>query len=203
MKPFTLLFTALLLHNVVYSQSLFQSGSGTVSLGTRNTLSSFNHDNAAGKGIGGQIRLQLSKSINSEWFLDYIISKTNLTARNDYHIGWSLMFYMNSNNDFTGLLQPYFIAGHCFDKTTVFERSDPSNNASRLSMATQAGLGSHINITPRFDCSVSGQYMLHFGKDIETKMADGKLSIQKSTNTGLDGHLLCTLSFNYKLKNFW
>jgi len=36
---------------------------GTVSLGTRNTFSVFNDDEAAGKGIGGQFRIQATKRI--------------------------------------------------------------------------------------------------------------------------------------------
>jgi hypothetical protein len=97
------------------------------------------------------------------------------------------------------LLQPYFIAGHCFDKTQVFEIGNKSNQASRLSMATQAGLGTHINISPKFDCSLSGQYMLHFGKEIETDLSGDHPIIYKADHTHMDGHLLFTISFNYKL----
>lgn len=203
MKHIIIFATAMLLYTAAYSQQQAQKNAGMFSLGTRNTLSAFNHDEAIGKGIGGQARLQLSKRINSEWYFDYITSKTNLTARNDYHIGWSLLFYLKNNYDFTRLLQPYLIAGHCFDNTKVFEKANKQNNASRLSMATQAGLGTHVNITPKFDCSLSTQYMLHFGKDIDADTNDGKVLIQKSTNTEMDGHLLFTLSVNYKLKNLW
>jgi hypothetical protein len=170
-----------------------------VSVGSRNTLSVFNSDEAIGKGIGAQFRVQFGKRLNSEWYLDYISSKSAPTARNDYHIGWSLLFYLRNNYDFNRLLQPYLIAGHCFDKTQVFELGNKSNQASRLSMATQAGLGTHINITPKFDCSLSGQYMLHFGKEIETDLGGDQPIIQKADHTHMDGHLLFTVSFNYKL----
>ena len=173
---------------------------GMVSVGTRNTFSMFNDDNAMGKGVGGQIRVQLGKRIGSEWFLDYITSKNgSLTFRNDYHVGWSLMYYPIKAEEGERLLQPYFIAGHCFDYSKVTEQGNLSNYADRWSMATQAGAGTHFNITNRFDCSLSAQYMLHFGKDITSSINKGKVTIEKQDLTTPDGHLLVSLSFNYKL----
>lgn len=199
MKNTFLLTTGMLLCNLSYCQTETGRFKPVVSLGTRNTLSAFNSDAGLGKGIGGQFRVQLGKRLNTEWFLDYINSKTTFTARNDYHVGWSLMFYFKNNYDFTKILQPYLVVGHCFDKTQVFELANRDNQASRWSMATQGGIGTHINITPKFDCSLSCQYMLHFGKDIESDFDDGKLVIQKADHTGMDGHMLATISFNYKI----
>jgi hypothetical protein len=85
----------------------------------------------------------------------------------------------------------------------VSERQNKANNASRWSMATQAGAGIHINITPMLDCSVSSQYMLHFGKDIEAAVENNKVIFEKSSHGGPDGHLLCSISFNYKLAHLW
>jgi len=177
---------------------------GTFSLGTRNTFSVFNDDKAAGKGIGGQFRIQAGKHLGSEWFFDYITSKNgDLTYRNDYHIGWSLMFYPGKNVEFNRLLQPYLLAGHCFDYSRLSEQRNSSNHAERWSMAAQAGLGTHLNITPRFDCSLSAQYMLHFGKDIRADIVNSKVVIGKEDFSTPDGHLLVSLSFNYKLFHLW
>lgn len=177
---------------------------GMFSLGTRNTLSVFNEDGSAGKGIGGQFRIRLGKKLNSEWYFDYISSREgSLVYRNDYHIGWSLLFYPGNNYTGERLLQPYLIAGHCFDKTVVTEKRNKPSNANRLSMATQAGLGTHINITPRFDLSLSGQYMLHFGKEISVSENEGAVVIAREDRTHAGGHLLFTLSFNYKLFHLW
>jgi len=183
--------------------TIHEKQAGTFSLGTRNTISLFNDDNATGKGIGGQLRLRLSNRLNSEWYFDYITSKSgSYTYRNDYHIGWSILFYPgNFYSDH--LLQPYLIAGHCFDYSKVAEQNNKANSASRPSMATQAGLGTHINITPQLDCSLSGQYMLHFGKDIETTIDGGEVIIEKKDFSGPDGHLLFTISFNYKFFHLW
>src|SRR5260221_10713168 len=97
-------------------KSEIKKSSGTFSLGTRNTISMFNDDAAVGKGIGGQFRLQFCDRINTEWYADYITSKNgHYTFRNDYHIGWSVMYYPGNNIHFETFLQPYIIAGHCFD----------------------------------------------------------------------------------------
>ncbi len=198
-----LLLLSLLGHS--QRENINERPAGTFGLGTRNTVSMFQEDETLGKGIGGQFRVRLGNKLNSEWYFDYISSKNGeLTYRNDYHIGWSLMFYMGQNFYDDRLFQPYFIVGHCFDKSKVTDQSDKTNTAERLSMATQAGLGTHINITPRFDCSLSAQYMLHFGKDIVTSFdEDGKMLIQKAGFTHVDGHLLFTISFNYKLFHLW
>lgn len=177
---------------------------GTFSLGTRNTVSLFNDDEGVGKGIGGQFRIQISRRLNSEWYFDYITSKNaSYTYRNDYHIGWSVMYYLTKEASFDRLVQPYLIVGHCFDYSKVMEQDNSSNFADRLSMATQAGLGTHFNITPKLDCSLSGQYMLHFGKEIESDTKGGAVIIEKRNFTTPHGHLLFTISFNYKFFHLW
>lgn len=179
-------------------------GAGTFSLGTRNTFSIFNDDPGLGVGIGGQYRIQLSDRINTEWFFDYITSKNKtFTNRNDYHFGWSVMYYPGNTVDFSNLFQPYIIAGHCFDYSKVWEQKDKSNYADRWSLATQAGLGTHVNITKFFDCSLSTQYMLHFGKEIETTVEKDIVNIEKKSFSSPDGHFLCTVSINYKLLHLW
>lgn len=188
-----------------YTENNETGSAGTFSLGTRNTISMFNEDNATGLGIGGQFRLQLREKMNSEWYFDYITSRNgDLTFRNDYHIGWSVMLYSKNNYSFDRLLQPYLIVGHCFDLSKVTAQQDRSNSVSRLSMATQAGLGTHLNITNRLDLSLSGQYMLHFGKDIHTETGkNGEVMIEKAKYSHTDGHLLFTLSVNFKFFDWW
>lgn len=194
----------LLLTLCAFSQNINENPAGTFSMGTRNTLSLFNEDNVLGKGIGGQFRIQFSRRMNSEWYFDYINSKdAPYTNKNDYHIGWSVMLYPKNNYSFDRLLQPYFIAGHCFDLSKVSEIDNKANSASRLSMATQAGLGTHINITDKLDCSITSQYMLHLGKEIHTSAEGGQVLIEKHDHSHLDGHLLFSLSFNYKFFKLW
>ena len=203
-----LVIATLLLFLCLHAQAQTYPGNdsyaGTFSLGTRNTVSMFNDDNAIGKGIGGQFRIQFYDQLNTEWYFDYITSKDDsYTYRNDYHIGWSVMLYTKNNNRFDRLLQPYLIAGHCFDYSKVTDQNAKNNFEDRFTMATQAGLGTHINITQKLDCSISGQYMLHFGKDIETTIFGDEVVFEKKNFSNADGHLLFTLSFNYKFCKFW
>ena len=77
-----------------------------------------------GVGIGGQFRLQLGKRLNTEWYFDYLTSEVgDFAQRNDYHIGWSVMYYPGKHVDFSRLLQPYLILGHCFDYTDVLKKT--------------------------------------------------------------------------------
>jgi opacity protein-like surface antigen len=205
-----IILSAILLLVVVVAQAQQsdqpEKAAGRFSLGTRTTASLFNGDDDAtpGIGLGGQFRLQFSNKLNSEWFADFIISSIGgMASRNDYHIGWSLMFYPGATVDFSKLLQPYLQAGHCFDYTRVEADDNPGNFGDRLTMAMQAGAGTHINITPRFDFSLSAQYMLHLGKDIHTEVSGGEVNIEKTKSSKPEGHLLATLSINYKLANLW
>ncbi len=178
--------------------------SGMFSLGTRNTASFFSDDFSAGLGIGGQFRLQINDRFNTEWFADYITSKYgNYTLRNDYHIGWSVMFYPGKVVNFSRFFQPYILAGHCFDYAVIMARNDQTNQMDRWSMATQAGLGTHLNISPRFDCSLSAQYMLHFGSEIETILSSDAVVFEEHRHGLPHGHLLATVSFNYKFGDLW
>ena len=198
-----LLLPAIYVHAQDKHSSTYQSP-GMFSIGTRNTVSMFNDDKGIGLGIGGQSRIQVFKRIGTEWFFDYITSKNgSITYRNDYHFGWSVMYYPVKDNGTDRFLQPYIIAGHCFDYSKVMEQGNRSNSADRWSMATQAGVGTHFNINPRFDCSLSTQYMLHFGKDIQTTIDKGNVVIQKKDFSTPDGHLLISLSFNYKIFHLW
>lgn len=180
------------------------TSSGTFSLGTRNTSGVFSDDHTFGLGIGGQFRLQINDRINTEWFADFITSKySRYTLRNDYHIGWSVMYYPGKEVHFKKLFQPYLLIGHCFDISVIMEQANPLNRAERTSMATQAGIGTHLNITDRLDCSLSGQYMLHFGKEIVSRIETDAVLFETHNHSAPDGHLLLTVSFNYKFGDLW
>ncbi len=202
-KKYLFFFLSILFSTLLFAQQTAKNLIGNFSLGTRNTISAFNDDAAIGLGIGGQFRIQLGQKLNSEWYLDYITSETDVTKRNDYHIGWSLMFYSKNNNSFNKTLQPYLLVGHCFDYSKVFEKNNVTNAANRLSMATQAGIGTHINFSDKFDCSISSQYMLHFGKEISTTSQGSKVFVTKNDYSSVEGHLLFSISFNYKLGKLW
>lgn len=178
--------------------------SGIFSLGARSTIGFFNSHGANSVGAGGQFRIQLSNRINTEWYADYITSDLdNKVGRTDYHIGWSVFFYYLQKEDrLTPLFQPFIEAGHCFDYTEV-RILQTSQSLSRWSSAVQMGTGTHINLTPRFDVSVKMQYMLHLGGDIHAHEHHGVYEIEEHKGFEREGHLLTTMSINYKIGNLW
>ena len=193
---------------------------GMLSLGGRTTVSLFNEqkNEMSGSGVGGQFRLRFSDAVNTDWFFDYITSDIlNYAHRTDYHIGWSVLFYpINNHNYFHQTTQfkpkfrPYILAGHCFDYSKI-EAKDGTNAldgvwyAERWSSAVQAGLGTHLELSPRFDLSLTGQYMVHLGNHIETDydFTSGTLSFNEHKGASLAGHVLVTLSLNYKIAKLW
>jgi len=178
--------------------------SGIFSLGARSTIGFFNSHGANSVGAGGQFRIQLSNRINTEWYADYITSDLdNKVGRTDYHIGWSVFFYYLQKEDrLTPLFQPFVEAGHCFDYTEV-RILQSRESLSRWSSAVQMGTGTHINLTPRLDVSIKMQYMLHLGGDIHAHEHHGVYEVEEHTGFEREGHLLTTMSINYKLGNLW
>ncbi len=184
-----------------------ENPSGLFSLGMRSTVSTFGHKDWSntGLGAGAAFRLQFSKYINTEWFFDFINTGIDKKAyRDDYHIGWSVMFYpLAAKENFSKYIKPYILAGHCFDYTRVVENANPSNFKQRWSGAIQAGLGTHFNLTPRFDISILGQYMMHLGTDVHAHVYANNILIEQHKATSLEGHLLFTFGIYYKIVDCW
>lgn len=182
---------------------------GKLQLGMRSTISVFSDDaGSVGTGIGGQFRLRFANKINSEWFADYLTTDIGgLARRHDGHIGWSVMFYPLAATTTKGNFTPYLLAGHCFDYTKISKNATGGMSATRWSSAVQAGLGSHYNITDRFDVSLSGQYMMHLGKDIHAEIFRGPQGYDEvlltQEDASLEGHLLMTLSLNIYVADLW
>ncbi|CAN5918590.1 hypothetical protein BH11BAC7_BH11BAC7_08400 [soil metagenome] len=192
-----------------------RNAGGQFSLGVRSAVSLFSDDgNNAGTGFGGQFRIRFYDFLNSEWFADYLTSSYGtLGTRTDYHIGWSVMFYLPKQKSFKKYRpKPYLLVGHCFDYTRV-QGNNPfyyqqDFSAARWSSAVQGGLGFHVPFSERVDLSFSGQYMMHLGKDINTEErvagnGDHFLHVTLEDNAGLDGHLLLTFSLNVRIADLW
>lgn len=181
--------------------------SGQFSLGVRNTNSLFTDAGSPGTGFGGQFRIRMGKRVNTDWFADYITTDLQgLGFRRDGHIGWSVLFYMTKNPLQAKKLSPFILAGHCFDYTKVYAL-ESKESKDRWSSAVQMGLGTHYNVSERFDITLMAQYMNHLGSDLHSHIEEENgikhLEIEKHTGIGLEGHMLVTLSLNYRLGNIW
>lgn len=189
---------------------------GYLTMGIRNTLSTFNGGSFDynGMGIGGHFRVPIIPRINTEWYADYITNNIGgMGHRTDVHIGWSVMYYVlspyklqhTSKNPVTRLrkFNPFVETGHCFDYGGIYRNGDQSPAAKRWSSAVQAGFGTHYNLTPRFDLTLKAQYMMHLGNDIHGHVRNGVLEIEEHEHGGIEGHLLFSFSVNYKLVRIW
>lgn len=201
-----------------------QKYGGGFSLGIRTTSSLFTQAGSPGMGVGGQFRLRVLRLINTEWFADYITTDIGgIGHRTDAHIGWSVMFYLREPEVFTSspgdpagtpkkisyrLFTPYFLAGHCFDYTWIRSAKPfPYTEAKRWSSAVQAGAGVHLNLGTRTDLSFSAQYMMHLGDDVHAHIEDVQgiktLHIEEHKGFSPEGHLLLTLSANFRIADLW
>lgn len=178
---------------------------GRFTLGVRATTSLFSHDGESpGFGGGGQFRILVQERINTEWFADVIFTDVGgLASKQDYHIGWSVMFYLLKPKNFQRKFLPYVVAGNCFDYTRIIVNSRPNVDYGRFTSAVQMGAGLHYNITPKWDISFTSQYMFHLGKELETHIEDNDVKIEESNNATFAGHLLLNLSINFKIAQLW
>ncbi|MES2587704.1 MAG: hypothetical protein V4622_01915 [Bacteroidota bacterium] len=180
-----------------------ENKSGWFSLGGRSTISSFSHD-GFGIGTGGQFRIQVNNSINTDWFADYISINIDDKIRSDYyHIGWSVLVYPFEKKEFNKKITPYFLAGHCFDFNRKIEIQNPNNAMQRWGSAVQAGLGVHFNLTNRLDISLTSQYMMHLTNEIDYHEEGNNIHFEHHKHQTLEGHLLSTVSLNYKIVKLW
>jgi len=188
--------------SIVTAGKALPGPSGMISIGFRSSISMFNDGdwNSVGTGAGGQFRIQLSNDVNTEWFYDYLTANVGDYAhRTDEHIGWSVMFYPIKSNGILQTIQPYILAGHCFDYSLFTDNSNENNSAKRWSSAVQAGIGMHFNLSRNFNFSSALQYMIHLSNDINASDNNGVVTFTKQSGVDLVGHILFNVSANFVL----
>jgi hypothetical protein len=177
-----------------------KNNAGMFTLGARSTVSAFSNE-GAGIGTGGCFKIQLANQVNTDWFADYINITIKDKVRSEYyHIGWSVLFYPMKD---VKKVQPFVLAGHCFDYNKVTLINSPSVTADRWGSAVQAGFGAHFNLTDRFDITLMSQYMVHLSTTLETEIGEDYVTIAEEKSTTLHGHLLTTVGLNYKIGKLW
>ena len=202
------------LAGTVYGQetaSVKNTHAGEISFGVRTTGSLFSSSgNYFGVGAGWQVRYRIDDKLGSEWFADWITTDIGgFGYRYDAHIGESMIIYLLKKPGQKMRFSPYILGGFCGDYTKIqtnlyFDDEQQmylKQSKDRWSFATQLGLGTHFNFTERFDLSFSGQYVLHFGKDIDSHHATNShgekyLQIEKQ-GSALEGHFFFTISANF------
>jgi opacity protein-like surface antigen len=200
-KLFFLCLTILCLQNVFGQEDMKikNKPGGIFSLGVRTPISAFNDGDwrNMGTGAGGQFRIRIAERLNTDWFFDYVTGNVgDFASRTDYYLG------KKSPDEVK--VQPYVIAGHCFDYTNQKDNNNRSNFAERWSSAVQAGFGAHFNVTKRFDVSTTLQYMIHMGTDIHAEKNEfDEVVFEKESGVNLEGHMFFNVSLNYKIVDLW
>ncbi len=177
---------------------------GTFSLGARSSIGLVNDGKwqKTAFGTGGQCRIRFSDKVNTDWFLDYLTADLeNYAWRADCHIGWSVLYYLSKSNNPT--VQPYILAGHCFEYLKFTDNVNAKNYAERYSASVQGGAGVQFNITEKFDVSIVGQYMMHLGTKITAAHVNNETIFSKSKGYGIQDHVLLHISLNYKIGHLW
>ncbi len=182
---------------LVKAQDYYENQAGNFSLGLRSSLSCFfdGPSTGLGTGGGGHFRIQVIDRVNTEWFADVMTANImNKAHRTDIHVG----------KGFKRKLTPYIVAGNCFDETIIKLNGKNGQQGRRFSSMIPAGIGCHYNITPVIDLTATVQYGLHLGNELDTEEnEDGSLSIVEHKNAGWEGHLLVSISLNYKICKLW
>jgi len=197
-----LFFIILSLQITAICQTNTEQKAGEFSLGVRNSIGFVyeNDWNRIAFGSGGQFRIRFSEKVNSDWFIDFLQGDLeDFGKRTDVHIGWSVMYYPLNEQKF---IQPYILAGHCFEFLRMEENANFSNYAERKSASVQAGAGIHFHISPKADISLVGQYMMHFGTNIDITRTPS-ITFNKPGGVSLQDHFLLHLSINYMLFDLW
>ena len=197
----------LLIPTLSSAQQHSDTVSGCFQLGVRSAFSAFSDAGASGFGFGGQFRIRLLDRLNTDWFADYLTTDIKgLAKREDVHIGWSVLAYPFNCKTIKRKITPYILAGHCFDYTKV-SKNNSDVFKEKWSSAVQAGLGMHYNFTDRMDISLTGQYMMHLGKEVNAQVfeVDGKKDVLITMDkiSGIEGHMLINLSMNVLLFDMW
>jgi len=205
----------LLLTGSVYGQQtagMANTHRGEIYFGVRTTGSLFSSSgNYFGVGAGWQVRYRLADKLGTEWFADWITTDIGKAGhRYDAHIGESMIIYFTNHIGKKNHFSPYILGGFCGDYTKIQanlffddrQQAYVTTSKDRWSFATQLGFGTHFNITEKFDLSFSGQYVLHFGRDIDSRIETNShgekyLQIQDQPGSALEGHFFFTLSANF------
>ena len=203
MRKVWLLLGLVLLGTGVWGQG-FDYRTGAFALGLRTTGNYFLDNEMQGLGAGGQFKVGFTPRVNTEWFLDYIQSRGEHGAyRQDYHIGWSVLFGLSKEGFGSKGVTPYVLGGQCFDLTRA-GFTNGGRSPLVFSAAVQAGAGVSAFISPRLELNLQAQYMVHLRKDLHVEYdatTGGHFHIHRGLN--FKGHLLMNLSMNFYLFHLW
>ena len=203
---FLLLFVNILHGLNSYAQKpmkLKYTDSGVFAIGLRSgvVLSNSSSGWNLGQGLGLQARIMATSHINTEWYFEVFQGGyTNQGVRTDGHIGGLALLYPQHKLQ---RVAPFLAVGPNADYVKLRERINKQNFVSRWSLGVQSGIGIQINLTRRSDMTISTQYMVHFGQALLLPLEDSSVILLPQSGSGIDGHFIVNVSFNYKMADLW
>ncbi|MCS6917920.1 MAG: hypothetical protein RMK52_06455 [Chitinophagales bacterium] len=153
------------------------------------------------EGGGVQARLMVLQRLNTEWYAEWLRGGFSDAAyRTDVHLGLNTLLYFQRRLQ---RVAPFVLTGIAADALTLHNRLTARHRTSSWTTALQGGIGFHINLTWRSDLTVSAAYQHHLSHQAILQTEESILAqVPRSGRTG-DGHLLVTLSMNYKITDLW
>lgn len=152
-------------------------------------------------GTGAHGRIQLSNHLVYEGFFDFISYSNDYSRRNDIRFGPNLLIYFRKK--IVPIFQPYLTVGTTVGCDFYFDLSNRKNKRKSWFYGAQIGLGTHFNLTPRVDISLTCQYLISFSRNIETNTTNEVVEYVKAKGYSPRNQLTTVLSINYRIFDLW
>lgn len=185
--------------------------SGNFQFGLRGTLNPFIKNAASWIGYGAQLRIKISRRVNTEWFADYFPATIKWNAeRRDIRIGTALQYYP-LHEIYTGKeCTPYFSIGPTSTYTRISSREFNSEQweAKRWSFGVIAGMGMLLNVSRKFTFGFVTQYCAQVATEFKfrnatiTNVSDSRTTLLDN-KVNYEGQFLLCMSVNYTLGDLW
>ena len=185
--------------------------SGDLQFGLRGTLNPFLKNAASWISYGAQIRIKVSRRVNTEWFADYFPATIKWSAeRRDIRMGSAIQYYP-LHEIYTGKeCTPYFSIGPTSTYTRISSREFNSQQweAKRWSFGVIAGMGMLLNVSRKFTFGFVTQYCAQLATEFKFQNAtiigvsDSQTTLP-DTKVSYEGQLLFCMSVNYTLGDLW
>ena len=185
--------------------------SGDLQFGLRGTLNPFVKNATSWIGYGAQMRIKISRRVNTEWFADYFPATIKWSGeRRDIRIGSSIEYYL-LHEIYTGKeCTPYFSIGPTSTYTQINSRSFNAESwgAKRWSFGVIAGLGLLLNVGKKLNFGFVTQYCAQvatgfkFQNTTISDVSDSRATLS-DTKVSYEGQLLFCMSVNYTLCDLW
>ncbi len=185
--------------------------SGDFQFGLRGTLNPFIKNAASWIGYGAQMRIKISRRVNTEWFADYFPATIKWNAeRRDIRIGTALQYYP-LHEIYTGKeCTPYFSIGPTSTYTRISsgEFNSEQWEAKRWSFGVIAGMGMLLNVSRKFTFGFVTQYCAQIATEFKfrnatiTNVSDSRTTLPDN-KVNYEGQFLLCMSVNYTLGDLW